>query len=243
MEKTNAFALTGNGSKKGSEAKDWTINFPTNKSGSKSTTAPSKRAHRSILAMMLSYDDELEDKSDKTDDEDDGCKRMEMREVFKRPALFCISEALPTQKTTEFKSEKLSNVSELVFTGEKHDQCNSNLESRNGEQSVYLSGSKDEKPYNSNLNSPFVEKSDNIALPSTSGDVDSDDELWENCLLSALSLLQDYGVSVNEHGEDFIKSMSTNITATNDEINGGPGEVMDCSPSSSSSRDSTLKFC
>nr|XP_022305349.1 uncharacterized protein LOC111112227 [Crassostrea virginica]XP_022305350.1 uncharacterized protein LOC111112227 [Crassostrea virginica]XP_022305351.1 uncharacterized protein LOC111112227 [Crassostrea virginica] len=227
MEKTNAFGLTGNGTKKGSEAKDWTINFPTNKTGSKSTKPPSKRAHRSILAKMLSYDDELEDKSDETDDEDDCCKRTETSEVFQRP-LFCTPAASPTEKTAEFKSEKLSSVSELVFTGEEHVQCNSNLESRNGEQSICLSGSKDEKHYTSNLDSRLVEKSDNIALPSTSGDVDSDDELWENCLLSALSLLQDYSVSVNEHGKDFIKSMSTNITATNDDLNGGPGELMDC---------------
>eukprot|EP00105_Crassostrea_gigas_P030939 XP_011453474.1 PREDICTED: uncharacterized protein LOC105346547 [Crassostrea gigas] len=157
--------------------------------------------NRSILAKLLSFEDEiLEDESNEKMEED---QRMTTEDGFKLPNS-SLSKLFATELTIKSPTrscDNFQNGSESGFTGEK------NQAELNGESQSNLSKFCSENLSRS-MESGYEELTNKIVLTPTSGDTENDEELWDKCLISALSLFEDYGVSLTGDGEAYLNSFS-----------------------------------
>lgn len=156
--------------------------------------------NRSILAKLLSFEDEILEEESNEKEED---QIMKTEDGFKWPNS-CISKLFATELTIKSPTrscDNFQNGSELGFIGEKNQAVlnGENQSNSNKFCSENLSRS---------IESGYEELTNKIVLTPTSGDTENDEELWDKCLISALSLFEDYGVSLTGDGEAYLNSFS-----------------------------------
>lgn len=158
--------------------------------------------NRSILAKLLSFEDELleEERNEKKEDHS-----METEDGFKRPRS-SITKLFATELTIKSPTrdnDNFQNGSESGFIGEK------NQPELNGENHSNLSESCSENlAITGSLESSYEELTNKTVFTPTSGDTENSVELWDKCLISALSLFEDYGVSLTGDAEAYLNSFS-----------------------------------
>lgn len=163
--------------------------------------------NRSILAKLLSFEDEiLEEESNEKMEED---QRMTTEDGFKLPNS-SLSKLFATELTIKSPTrscDNFQNGSESGFTVEK------NQAELNGENQSNLSNLS-----STSMESGYEELTNKIVLTPTSGDTENDEELWDKCLISALSLFEDYGVSLTGDGEAYLNSFSAQDHILNEKL-------------------------
>lgn len=157
--------------------------------------------NRSILANLLSFEDEiLEEEGNEKMEED---QSMKTEDGFKWPNS-CISKLFATELTIKSPTrscDNFQNGSESGFIGEKNQAV------LNGENPSNLNKFCSENLSRS-MESGYEELTNKIVLTPTSGDTENDEELWDKCVNSAFSLFEDYGVSLTGDGEAKLNSFS-----------------------------------
>lgn len=158
--------------------------------------------NRSILAKLLSFEDELieEERNEKNEDHSMGAE-----DGFKRPRN-SITKLFATELTIKSPTranDNFQNGSESGFIEKKPQH------ELNGENHSILSEFCSENFANTvSLESSYEELINKTVFTPTSGDTENSVELWDKCLISALSLFEDYGVSLTGDAEAYLNSFS-----------------------------------